>query len=73
MLRVLLITTQGLRGSKAHDQDEVPAAGIVQNIVSNLQMLNAGKVGSQGQHSFAELSNVFVAGACLEFDQNVVL
>ena len=52
---------------------EVPTAGIVQNIASDLQMLNAGNGGSQGQHSSAELSDVFIAGAFLEFDQNVVL
>ena len=73
MLRVLLITAQGLYGSKAHDEDEVPAADIVQNIASSLQMLNAGNGGSQGQHSSAELSYVFVVGIFLEFDQNVVL
>jgi hypothetical protein len=70
---VLLITAQGLCGSKAHDEDEVPTAGLVQNITSNLQMLNAGNGGSQGQHSSAELSDMFVAGAFPEFDQNVVL
>ena len=73
MLRVLLIAAQDLCGCKAHDEDEVPTAGIVQNIASNLQMRNAGNGGSQGQHSSAELSDVFVAGAFLEFDQNVVL
>ena len=73
MLRVLLITAQELCGSKAHDKDEVPIAGIVQNVASNLRMLNAGNDGSQGQHSSAELSDVFFAGASLEFDQYVVL
>jgi hypothetical protein len=73
MLRVLLITAQGLGRSKAHDEDEVPAAGIVKNIASNLEMPNAGNGGSQGQHSAAELTDVFVAGAFPEFDQNVVL
>lgn len=73
MFRVLLITAQCTNGSKAHDQYQVPAAGVVQNIASNFQVFDARNAGWQGQHSFAEFCDMFIAGACFVPNQNVVL
>src|SRR5687767_11739834 len=73
MLRVLLITAQYINRSEAHDQYQIPAAGIVQNIASNFQMFDNRNAGSQGQHSSAELCDMFIADALLVLNQNVVL
>jgi len=73
MLRVLLITAQHSRRSKSHDEYQVPATFIVQNIASNLQMFNARNAGSQAQHSSTELRDMFIAGALLVLDYDVVL
>ena len=49
MFRVLLITAQFNNRSKAHDQYQIPTAGIVENIASNFQIFDARNAGSQGQ------------------------
>ena len=73
MLWMLLITAQRPYGSKAHDEDKVPAAGSVQNIAANLKMLNGGNGASQGQHPPAEFCDMFVTCTRFELNQNVVL
>src|SRR4029077_20082706 len=73
MFRVLLISAQYSNRSKAHDQYQIPAAGIVQNIASDFQIFDTGNAGSQGQHSSTEFGDMFLAGAFFVSNQNVVL
>src|SRR4051812_25498883 len=73
MLRVLLITAQSANVGETHDQDEIPAARIVQNVASDLQGLDTGNAAFQSQHSFTELCNVFIADALVVSNENIVL
>src|SRR5262245_61062578 len=73
MFWVLLITAQCTNGSKAHDQYQVPAAGVVQNVASDFQMVDACNTGSQSQHSSTELFDMCIADALVVSNQNVVL
>jgi hypothetical protein len=51
----------------------MPAAGVVQNIAPDFQILDTRNAGSQGQHSCTELFDMFIADVFLVSNQNVVL
>src|SRR4051812_11257953 len=73
MFRVLLITAQYTNRGKAHDQYQIPAAGVVQNITANFQIFDTRNPGSQSQHPFTELFDMFFADGLVVSNQNVVL
>src|SRR6476619_7273490 len=56
-----------------HDEYQVPAAGIAQNIAPDFQIFDTRNAGSQGEHSSTELSDMLIRDAFLVSDQNIML
>src|SRR5687768_13231438 len=63
VLRMRLIGTQRLDRVERHDQHQVPAAGIVQFVATDLETANLVDRVAKGQHALAEGSHVCGAGS----------
>src|SRR4029079_13360152 len=73
VLRVLLVAAQRRNRLKLHDQDQVPAARIMQLVATYLETLDAVEHRRQSQHPRAERLDVLRGRRLSILDQDVVL
>ena len=72
MLRMRLVGTQRVDRVERHDQHQVPAAGIVQFVATDLETANLVDRVEKGQHALAEGHHVCGARSLSILQEDVV-
>src|SRR5687768_4867850 len=69
---VTLIRAEPIDRREFHDQHDVPAAGILQFVATDLDVLEVSDGAAQGAHALAEGGDVAVAGVLAVLEEDVV-